>query len=263
MRWVVVLCVASGCGGSQRPILSEAEDSDESKTVRDARDPAREVQPSGGAAAAPAAPTPTSLPAADLTRCTDQQDQRAAADVAAIREGLRSDSAAALVRLGLTVDEFDHIAKALYFKWREIHPEPTPPAGPRLTAPVVAAPRARPSEDDRRWWCFISWREDWGDCGVTHADCDERRARYVNRDGTTPCNGLPAQECIDIAAGIRAIGACERQPRASCFQKHYVLADSDEDACAPTISFCKSRRALAARAMTDDIKIKSACTARD
>jgi len=187
-----------------------------------------------------------------------------------IRERMRTDPAGTLIDLGIPDDGIETITKLLYWKWREKHPEyVSAPASSTVAITPAPAITAQPSEsdgdrdDERRWWCYESPRDGWGECASTRRLCNDERTDFVKLDGSTPCTGLSEQECTDIAGGIRAIQSCSRQDHVSCFQKHYVLSGNDVLACAPSIRTCKERRANALKKFTDDIRVKSECRTVD
>lgn len=187
--------------------------------------------------------------------------ERDSAMLADIRANLRTSPAVAMMQLGLSVDELEPIAHALYNRWRLAHPQTrTPAAAPAATAPPDSGARGRESAP---WWCYRTAGDARGDCSPTKFECDRWRAKHVTEHFRAPCGGVPEQECVDIAAGVQGVTACEWQPRVSCFTKHFKLADYDDLACAPTIKICKARRADVLKNYADDQVVRSDCSAHD
>lgn len=129
---------------------------------------------------------------------------------------------------------------------------------PPTARPVAPQDSSTPERNAHDWWCFRNLDDTWGDCSNTQDMCNRWRAKTV-MEHSAPCTGLDEQQCVDIAAGVQGVTACEQQDRASCFLKHFNLSNSDDLACAPSISLCKVRRANVMKHMTDDIKVKSDC----
>lgn len=224
----------------------------------------------------PATVAPASAQAAEPR--VDEELERCLADqrrLYALNLTMRTDPVAAFRDIGIDVELFDPIARLLYQKWLEKHPEarprPVSTPTPQSPAPVVThapAPDPAPSEvsgpgDDISWWCYRSTKSEWGECEATKAKCNEMRAEYVNWD-FTPCPpNLGKQRCADIAAGVQGVGACIHQNRAACFGKYYVLQKVSDLGCAPTIASCKARRENSLKRFSDDIRVTSECKPRD
>ena len=92
-------------------------------------------------------------------------EQWAAAELEALKANVKRDPATAMRRLGVDVEEFEPVAKALYRSWLEKHPE----ARPRATVkPDDASAATTPSGPrkfengtlvvsvDHWFWCFTS-----------------------------------------------------------------------------------------------------------
>jgi hypothetical protein len=212
----------------------------------------------------------------DATPTRDRAAEREAARielVTAIRTQIKTDPATAMLDLGLRVDDFESIAKALYVRWRATHSEPRPnplPPPPPVSAPKPAQVESGPPEppgpapnqsgNDRiRWWCFRS--SDWTTCEVSRVDCELERAEAVHAGlcSRSPTPGMTWQECVDIAADVRGASKCEWQDRAACFRKRLVLQNEEALACAPSITACKERRKNALKHLRDDVKVMSDC----
>ncbi|TMQ02766.1 MAG: hypothetical protein E6J91_50170 [Deltaproteobacteria bacterium] len=200
------------------------------------------------------------------------EGDRAVAELAELRAEVKTSPAGVLMRLGLTVDDLEPVARELYFKWREVHPEPPrrAPAPPPTPAPppvVMLPPSPTMADEYKPWWCFESVGVTLGDCSLTRSECERTLARVLNvTPGACPPL-LTQQQCldtaIDVAAQVQGFHRCARQERVSCFATYSILQQASDLVCTPTVAACKSRRAYALQHQADDIKVKSDCQAHD
>jgi hypothetical protein len=119
-------------------------------------------------------------------------EQWAIGELAALKANVKRDPATALNRLGVGVDEFEPIAKALYYKWLEKHPEARPkPAAPAApvsapeitTRPSVAFEEGVPVFLVNHWYfCFASTAGP-DLCAATSELCESWMASLGTRTG--------------------------------------------------------------------------------
>jgi hypothetical protein len=188
-----------------------------------------------------------------------------------LRSIARTDVVAALLELGVGENDFEPIAKALYLRWKVLHPDPipTPRVAPNYTPPppvyVPPTPAALPvaAADTTRWWCFHD--RDIDACFENRAVCDDKRAdigNFKDCDKEVAAGLTPKQArdiCVDVRVQITHISECEQQSRAACFGVRRVLYDALDSMCSSTITSCKARRVYVQKKLSADFKIMSDC----
>lgn len=188
--------------------------------------------------------------------------------LAAVGRRMRTDPVGTMGGLGVPVDDFEMIARALYAEMVRQHPErapkpppppkvvyaPPPPAPPPRAAIPMLAPPSPPSVE-RRWWCFTT--ATGGYCDETKADCEVRRVAGLLCSSQP--EGVQRDACENAAAQVKLVSACEQQERAVCFLRHSIVDETGDRLCAPTVKDCKANRTFTLKNMTDDVKVKSDC----
>ena len=146
--------------------------------------------------------------------------------------------------IGVSEDDFEQIAKKLYFAWKDTHREQaeTLERATRTSRQTTAATAAPPVQSSSRFWCFqMSAGGLWGDCVASQAECSQARVNLMKRDCEFPPPGISHDDCVKIQANVLDVSECAGQGRAACFRVHYIVNDADVTACAPTMGACKGK----------------------
>lgn len=126
-------------------------------------------------------------------QCSDEQ--WAVAELAALKTNIKRDPVTAMGRLGVDVEGFESIAKALYQHWTATHPQARPAA--KQPPPVVDDTSTRPRKFengtlvvsvDHWFWCFTSRKAgiDW--CASTRELCEHYKS--ADDGGCTPTDEM-------------------------------------------------------------------------